>query len=37
MTALLPPDQATLVVADRADAADGVVCLTLRRPDGGPG
>ncbi|MEU3341539.1 PDR/VanB family oxidoreductase [Streptomyces sp. NPDC002144] len=36
MTDLLSPDQATLVVADRADAADGVVCLTLRRPDGGP-
>jgi len=31
----LPPDETTLVVAARISAADGVVSLTLRRPDGG--
>ena len=31
----LPPDETTLVVATRISAADGVVSLTLRRPDGG--
>ncbi|MFE7841532.1 PDR/VanB family oxidoreductase [Streptomyces sp. NPDC057474] len=31
----LPPDTTTLVVAARTLAADGVVSLTLRRPDGG--
>lgn len=32
----LPPIDTTLTVASRTIAADGVVCLTLRRPDGGP-
>ena len=36
MTDHLPLDEATLVVAARTDAADGVLSLTLRRPDGGP-
>ncbi|WP_330351039.1 PDR/VanB family oxidoreductase [Streptomyces sp. NBC_00582] len=31
----LPPVDTTLAVATRTLAADGVVCLTLRRPDGG--
>ncbi|WP_329213033.1 PDR/VanB family oxidoreductase [Streptomyces sp. NBC_01485] len=30
------PDETTLVVGTRARAADGVVSLVLRRPDGGP-
>ncbi|MET7655931.1 PDR/VanB family oxidoreductase [Streptomyces sp. NPDC005486] len=32
----LPPGDTTLAVAARTRAADGVVSLTLRRPDGGP-
>ncbi len=32
----LPPAPTALTVASRTLAADGVVCLTLRRPDGGP-
>ncbi|MFJ1806943.1 MULTISPECIES: PDR/VanB family oxidoreductase [unclassified Streptomyces] len=32
----LPPGDMTLAVAARTRAADGVVSLTLRRPDGGP-
>ncbi|CAM5256572.1 PDR/VanB family oxidoreductase [Streptomyces aurantiogriseus] len=35
MTDQLPTDGTTLVVATRTPAADGVVSLTLRRPDGG--
>jgi ferredoxin-NADP reductase len=31
----LPPTETVLTVADRTPAADGVVSLTLRRPDGG--
>ncbi|MFF9774239.1 PDR/VanB family oxidoreductase [Streptomyces sp. NPDC013978] len=31
----LPPTETVLTVAHRITAADGVVCLTLRRPDGG--
>ncbi|MFE9644632.1 PDR/VanB family oxidoreductase [Streptomyces sp. NPDC006365] len=36
MTDQLPLDEETLVVATRTHVADGVVSLTLRRPDGGP-
>ncbi|MEV0224333.1 PDR/VanB family oxidoreductase [Streptomyces sp. NPDC050704] len=36
MTDQLPLDEATLVVATRTRAADGVVSLTLRHPDGEP-
>lgn len=36
MTDHLHPDGTTLVVAARTHAADGVVSLTLRRPDAGP-
>ncbi|GCB52138.1 PDR/VanB family oxidoreductase [Streptomyces sp. NL15-2K] len=36
MTDQLPLDEATLVVATRTRVADGVVSLTLRRPDGRP-
>ncbi|PAZ10677.1 oxidoreductase [Streptomyces sp. SA15] len=36
MTDQLPPDEQTLVVATRTRAADGVVSLTLRRPDDRP-
>ncbi|MFG2028602.1 PDR/VanB family oxidoreductase [Streptomyces sp. NPDC048825] len=36
MTEQLPLDEETLVVATRTHVADGVVSLTLRRPDGGP-
>jgi ferredoxin-NADP reductase len=32
----LPPAPTALTVTARTLAADGVVCLTLRRPDGGP-
>ncbi|WP_328766227.1 PDR/VanB family oxidoreductase [Streptomyces sp. NBC_00286] len=36
MTDQLPLDEQTLVVATRTHVADGVVSLTLRRPDGRP-
>ncbi|MER5220168.1 PDR/VanB family oxidoreductase [Streptomyces flaveus] len=36
MTDQLPLDEETLVVATRTHVADGVVSLTLRRPDGRP-
>ncbi|WP_151476352.1 PDR/VanB family oxidoreductase [Streptomyces albicerus] len=36
MTDQLPLDEETLVVATRTRVADGVVSLTLRRPDGRP-
>lgn len=36
MTDHLSLDEATLAVAARTHAADGVVSLALRRPDGGP-
>ena len=35
MNEQLPPAPTTLTVAARTPAADGVVSLTLRRPDGG--
>ncbi|MEU4235126.1 PDR/VanB family oxidoreductase [Nonomuraea sp. NPDC026600] len=31
-----PEDESSLVVTERAEVADGVACLTLRRPDGEP-